>query len=108
MSLSRHDLLSMLAKLGNCSPKSKHIRLLDRLLQGVTLKRELIFKNILTERESTCLLLAAKGLSIKAIADALGITEHTVKTHRENICRKLRCKNITQAVFEGMRYGYLE
>lgn len=107
MSIFRHDLVSMLAKLGNRLPKNEHITLLGELLQGITLKQKLIFKKVLTERESACLLLAAKGLSIKAIADVLGVADHTVKTHRENICRKLRCKNITQAVFEGIRYGYL-
>ena len=108
MTISRSDLIIILKKLGNRSPTNEQIKLLRSLLRCTTVKQKLVFEKILTERESLCLLLAAKGLTSKEIAELLDITERTVKTHREGIYRKLNCNNIAQAVFEGIRYGYLE
>ena len=108
MTISRNDLIIILKKLGNRSLTNEQIKLLRSLLRCTTVKQKLVFEKVLTERESLCLLLAAKGLTSKEIAELLDITERTVKTHREGICRKLSCNNIAQAVFEGIRYGYLE
>lgn len=52
MSISKHDLISILAKLGNRSPHSKHIQLLEKLLRGTTIKQELSFENTLTDTEA--------------------------------------------------------
>ena len=44
---------------------------------------------MLSEREQEVLVLVAKGLSNKEIADALCLSTHTVITHRKNIAAKL-------------------
>lgn len=51
----------------------------------------------LTAREMEILPLIAEGKQNKAIADALGLSEHTVKLHTHNILQKLRVSNRTSA-----------
>lgn len=46
----------------------------------------------LTERESEVVTLALQGLSDKEIAEALYVSDSTVKTHLINTFRKLKCK----------------
>jgi DNA-binding NarL/FixJ family response regulator len=54
-------------------------------------------KEPLTEREREVLGLVARGLSNKAIADSLAITERTARTHVSNILGKLGLTSRTQA-----------
>lgn len=51
----------------------------------------------LTPRENEVLHLAAKGQRNKVIADALGVSEHTVKLHIHHIIAKLGVANRTEA-----------
>ncbi len=53
--------------------------------------------NTLTEREYEVLKMASKGESNKQIADKLYVKEVTVKTHLNNIFKKLKVQNRTQA-----------
>lgn len=48
----------------------------------------------LSEREGEVLVLVAKGLSSKEIADKLNISIHTVNTHRKNITGKTGIKSV--------------
>jgi NarL family two-component system response regulator LiaR len=57
----------------------------------------------LTERELDVLRLIAKGKSNKEIADALIISEKTVKTHVSNILSKLHLADRTQAAIYALR-----
>jgi len=59
----------------------------------------------LTPRETELLELVAKGLSNKAIAQALSVTENTVKYHIRNILQKLGAQNRTEAVTQALRTG---
>lgn len=61
----------------------------------------------LTERESEILGLLSKGLANKQIANALGISEHTVKFHVSSIYQKLNVTNRTEAMREGLRGGWI-
>jgi DNA-binding NarL/FixJ family response regulator len=61
----------------------------------------------LTERESEVLTLAAKGLTNGEIAEALGMSYHTVTTHTRHIYRKLSSRSRTEAVFEALRQGLI-
>lgn len=62
----------------------------------------------LSVREIELLELVADGLSNKAIADKLSISENTVKYHMKNILQKLTAKNRTEAVTQAIRAGLLE
>jgi DNA-binding NarL/FixJ family response regulator len=61
----------------------------------------------LTGRQLQLLPLLADGLANKQIADALGVTEGTVKQHLKELFRRLRARNRTQAVNEARRLGLL-
>jgi len=61
----------------------------------------------LTPRELEVLEVLAEGLSNKAIAARLGITEHTVKFHVSAIFAKLGAENRTDAVRRGVRRGLI-
>jgi DNA-binding NarL/FixJ family response regulator len=56
----------------------------------------------LTEREQDILSLLVKGLSYKMIADACGITYHTVNSHCKKIYEKLHVHSATEAVAKVM------
>ena len=57
----------------------------------------------LTSREKEVLSLVAKGVSNQEIADKLFVKEVTVKTHLNNIFKKLNVTNRTQAVLLAMQ-----
>lgn len=57
----------------------------------------------LTNREKEVLALVAKGVSNQEIAEKLFIKEVTVKTHLNNIFKKLNVTNRTQAVLLAMQ-----
>lgn len=60
----------------------------------------------LTVREEQVLLLIGQGLSNRRIAEDLGLSVHTVDTHRRNICHKLGVKGgelVREATLLSMR-----
>jgi DNA-binding NarL/FixJ family response regulator len=59
----------------------------------------------LTEREIQVLQLAADGLTNKALAQTLSISENTVKYHIKNILQKLGVQNRTEAATYAVRAG---
>jgi two-component system nitrate/nitrite response regulator NarL len=61
----------------------------------------------LTPREEDVLHLLAKGMTNKAIALQLGITDHTVKYHVNAIMGKLNAQSRTDAVMIAMRAGLI-
>ncbi|HEY3638381.1 MAG TPA: response regulator transcription factor [Rhizomicrobium sp.] len=60
---------------------------------------------LLTPREIEILVALRDGLSNKAIARRLDISQHTVKFHAESIFRKLGVTNRVEAVAKGLRRG---
>ena len=59
----------------------------------------------LTARERDVLACVARGLSNRAVADALGITERTARTHVSNILAKLGLASRTQAALLAVQHG---
>jgi DNA-binding NarL/FixJ family response regulator len=57
----------------------------------------------LTKREKDIIELIAKGKSNKQIAEALFLSELTVKTHRKNIKNKLGAEGKAELVFKSIR-----
>lgn len=62
-------------------------------------------REALTARESDVLRQVARGLSNEEIAEALHISEATVRTHVSNILFKLNLANRTQAALYALREG---
>lgn len=61
----------------------------------------------LTPRELEVLEALAEGMSNRAIAVRLAISEHTVKFHVSSIFGKLGAENRTDAVRRGVRRGLI-
>jgi len=61
----------------------------------------------LTEREHEVLRQLARGTSNRAIADALGIGEETVKSHVASILAKLQAGHRTRAVVAALKQGLI-
>ncbi len=62
----------------------------------------------LTERELEVIRALAQGKSDRQIANALGISEKTVRNHTSNIYRKLHIFDRTQAVIYAIREGVID
>lgn len=59
----------------------------------------------LTPRQIEILQLMADGLSPDEIAEALGISRHTLRTHTQNILTKLGVHSKLQALAQAIRHG---
>jgi NarL family two-component system response regulator LiaR len=82
--------------------------LIDPQVAGTVLQdvlRNKIPGSELTEREVEVLRQIAQGRINKEIADALGISDETVKTHVGNILSKLHLAHRTQAVIYALKRG---
>jgi DNA-binding NarL/FixJ family response regulator len=81
-----------------------------RLMKGLTdLSRQRAEPaQSLTQREIELLRLVAEGMSNKAIAQTLSISENTAKYHIRNILQKLGVQNRTEAVTQAIRAGLLD
>jgi len=60
---------------------------------------------LLTPRELEVLVALSEGMSNKAVARRLDISQHTVKFHVESIFRKLAVATRAEAVAKGLRRG---
>lgn len=61
----------------------------------------------LTERERQLYHLLAEGMSNKEIATRLGLSIHTVETHRTRIMEKLDLHGIAELVLNAVRRGFI-
>lgn len=64
-------------------------------------------KSHLTGRELEVLRLVARGLSNKAIASQLTLSENTIKYHLKNVLQKLNVQNRTEAVSYAIGQGWI-
>ena len=62
----------------------------------------------LSDRETDVLVLVAKGLSSKEIADNLHISIHTVNSHRKNITHKTGIKSVAGLAVYAMLHNLIE
>jgi len=81
----------------------------ERYLPPATAARlvEAMESERLTARELDVLRLLARGHRNREIADALGVAEPTVKIHVNNLLRKLRVKDRTEAAMVALRRGII-
>jgi two-component system, NarL family, response regulator YdfI len=66
-----------------------------------------VFSEALTTREIQILQMLAEGVSNKAIAARLKISEHTVKFHISSVLSKMGAISRTEAVTRGIRNGLI-
>ena len=85
---------------------SLHPRIQSKLMKGLIKKPESVVENEqLSPREKDILALLARGMSNQEIADQLGISELTVRSHMSTILRKLDLTNRVQAALYALRMG---
>jgi DNA-binding NarL/FixJ family response regulator len=81
----------------------------ERLSEGALRRRSAAepLVDALTPREIEVLQLIGQGLSNRAIAQRLAISEHTAKFHVNAILGKLGAQTRAEAVAQGVRSGLL-
>ena len=84
-----------------------HPRALTALLQTRQAAGELRSLRPLSKREIAVLSCAAEGMTNGEIAEQLGITAETVKTHLSRVQDKLHARDRTHAVSRALRLGVL-
>ncbi|HET9077523.1 MAG TPA: response regulator transcription factor [Acidimicrobiales bacterium] len=77
-------------------------------LARMAAEREQLPAPVLTTRELEVLKLVARGMSNKDVADALYISENTVKNHVRNILEKLHLHSRMEAVMYAVRKRLLD
>jgi len=55
-------------------------------------------EHLLTKQEKKVLTLIAEGYSTKQVADKLFKSEHTIISHRKNMLKKTKTKNVAELV----------
>jgi DNA-binding NarL/FixJ family response regulator len=82
-----------------------HPQVAQQLVKSFTKHADMNGGRPLTEREREVLQLMSQGLSNKAIAQALNLSEGTVKVHVSNILGKLNASSRTEASIKALQEG---
>lgn len=98
-------LCHVLALLGNFDPSEQQLQLAQHFLAKTCVHCGLLFHKKLSAKEAIFLFLAAKGHSARSAAELLNIKTATVSAYHKEIKRKLNCKTLAQAVYEGMNFS---
>ncbi|HEX4044231.1 MAG TPA: helix-turn-helix transcriptional regulator [Gammaproteobacteria bacterium] len=108
LDIANYLAIELLEKCGRKNPTQKQIDLMSAVLSRITFIHKLNFNPKLTEREISCLFWAALGKTSKETAKLLALQPYTIEEYRKEIKQKLECKSMAEAVFKGMRFGYLQ
>ncbi|NRB54006.1 MAG: PAS domain-containing protein [Saprospiraceae bacterium] len=60
-----------------------------------------------SKREMEIIRLLADGYSAQEVAERLYLSYHTIRTHRQNILKRLDCRNTVQLIAKCIRNGYI-
>lgn len=82
-------------------------KLIERVMGTAVAGEKGETKELLSQRETEILKLAAKGMSNKDIGKALFVAERTVKAHFTNIFNKMGVGCRTDAIIKGLKEGYI-
>lgn len=85
-----------------------HPKLTMAFIEEVNLVERTPTEASLSKRETEILQRVAFGATTKVVADELGISPHTVKTHLERIFEKLGANDRAQAVAIAIRKGMVD
>jgi DNA-binding CsgD family transcriptional regulator len=99
--------IQILEHIGITEPTQQQVDLIENIVSGCGIQVRAHFDNCLSKKEIACLYWAAHGKSSQKTAELLAMSQSTVEAHRKEIKRKLKCSTIGQAIFEGLRYGWI-
>ncbi|MEX2420687.1 MAG: response regulator transcription factor, partial [Actinomycetota bacterium] len=85
-----------------------HPKLTRAFIEEVQLAEPEAQEAALSKREAEILQKVAYGATTKVVAEELGISPHTVKTHLERVFEKLNANDRAQAVAIAIRKGLVE
>lgn len=100
--------INMLEQMGITAPNQHQIDLIESILQNVVLVRQMTFNNVLSPFERNYLYWIAKGKTDEEIAMMMKTNEAEAEQYAASILDKLNAKTMAQAVYHGMRFGFLE
>lgn len=84
-------------------------RVVEALINEPNLsKKEWLKEKGISERECEIIKLLALGSTNKIIADQLGLSHHTIHTHRRNIMKKLSIKTISELTLFAVKTRLIE
>jgi NarL family two-component system response regulator LiaR len=84
-----------------------HPHIARHLVSSITKHQDVNGIGCLTEREKEVLRLVAKGLSNRAVAQALNLSEGTARVHVSNILGKLGASSRTEAAVRALQMGLI-
>lgn len=87
------------------NPTPEQLKEMKNTLFHVLLRKKIILDRRLTNREKQYLFWASCGKDYNEIAEILDLSPETVRNYEKGILEKLECKNMKQAVAQGIRYG---
>ena len=82
-------------------------KVLNRFVPAPGKPKRQELSEVLSERETEVLKLAARGLSNRDIASELCLSPHTVEAHLLHIFNKLQVSSRTEAVVRGLKEGWI-
>lgn len=86
-----------------CNDLEELKKIVENIIYGDNIKKQKERINGLTKREQEILIMIAKGMLNKEIADELSITERTVKNHISNLFKKIDVYDRTQAAVYAIK-----
>lgn len=100
--------IKFLQRLAVINPSAEQIQTMSAILtdMGIVFLK-CAFNKKLSEQESACLYWVTRGKSTQEIAELLNVKRVTIRAYYERIKKKLECRTIAQAVFEGMRFNLI-
>ena len=99
--------IELLEQLGLDKPNQAQIDLMESIVSTVMVKKKLLFDTRLTPKEQFFLYWVARGKTMTQAGELLDLTMLEVDEYHNQVRTKLHCHTLTQAVFEGLRFGYL-
>jgi DNA-binding CsgD family transcriptional regulator len=86
----------------------KIMHLKNNSIETLVVPKNIQHKNLLTQRETTCLKLLVMGKNPAQCADMLNITYSSVITYEKRIRQKLGARNRAHAFYLAIYRGYLQ
>ncbi len=99
--------LQLLNEFEISNPTLNQIKTAQSFILNVIYEGKFYVNSHLSRKEILCLYWAAMGKSTQEIGEILHLAVGTIETYRKRILKKLKAKNMIQAVFAGVKYAHI-